>query len=337
MKFNMKEWVESTISSDKKQAIPVLSFPAVQLLGINVRELISDSEAQANGMIAIAKRYPSGACVSMMDLSVEAECFGADIEVLDNEIPRIVSTVVSSMEDAKNLPVPAVGTARSGRYIEAVRKVAEQVNDRPVFAGTIGPFSLAGRIMDMSKIVRSCRRNPELVELLLQKATAFLIDYIKAYKAAGANGVVIAEPMAGLLPPKMMKQFSCVYCKQIVDAVQDDDFIVIYHNCGASTSSAIPEIIEIGAAGVHLGDAVKIEDMVGQFPADMLVMGNISPSECFVKGTPEFMKDKTLSLLNSCGKYPNFVISSGCDIPPSAPMENIDAFFDAVHVYYHEN
>ena len=140
MKFNMKEWVESTISSDKKQAIPVLSFPAVQLLGINVRELISDSEAQANGMIAIAKRYPSGACVSMMDLSVEAECFGADIEVLDDEIPRIVSTVVSSMEDAENLPVPAVGTARSGRYIEAVRKVAEQVNDRPVFAGTIGPF-----------------------------------------------------------------------------------------------------------------------------------------------------------------------------------------------------
>ena len=171
-------------------------------------------------------------------------------------------------------------------------------------------------------------------KLLVEKSTAFLIDYIKAYKAAGANGVVIAEPAAGLLSPKMMKQFSCEYCKKIVDAVQDDEFIVIYHNCGASTSSAIPEIVEIGAAGVHLGDAVKIEDMIEQFPETMLVMGNISPSACFLNGTPELMKNETQYLLNICGKYPNFVISSGCDIPPTAPLENIDAFFDAVSLHY---
>ena len=101
MKTNMKEWVKNLISSQEKQAIPVLSFPAVQLLGINVRELIADSDVQAEGMVAIAQRYPTGACVSMMDLSVEAECFGADIEVLDEEIPRIVSTVVHGKEDAE--------------------------------------------------------------------------------------------------------------------------------------------------------------------------------------------------------------------------------------------
>ncbi len=28
--------------------------------------------------------------------------------------------------------------------------------------------------------------------------------------------------------------------------------------------------------------------------------------------------------------YPNFLISSGCDIPPITPWENIDAFFAAV-------
>ena len=334
MKYNMKEWTQNVIASPRKEAIPVLSFPAIQLLNISVKDLISDSETQANGMIAIAKRYPSGAAVSMMDLSVEAECFGAEIEVLDSEIPRVENVIVNTMEDAQNLQIPNVGAARSGIYIDAVRKVAERLEDRPVFAGTIGPFSLAGRLMDMSKIMLACRRNPAMVTLLVEKSTAFLIEYIKAYKEAGANGVVIAEPAAGLLSPKMMKQFSCDYCKQIVDAVQDDNFIVIYHNCGSSTPSAIPEIVEIGAAGVHLGDAVKIEDMVDKFPADMLVMGNISPSECFLNGTPEHMKNETLSLLNTCGKYPNFIISSGCDIPPVSPLENIDAFFEAVQEHY---
>ena len=336
MKYNMREWVNKVISANKKEAIPILSFPAVQLLGINVRELIFDSEAQANGMLAVAERYPSGASVSMMDLSVEAECFGAEIEILDNEIPRVIAPIVNSMEDAENLQIPEVGTARTKIYIEAIEKVASRLNDRPVLAGTIGPFSLAGRLMDMSKIMLNCRRNPDMVKLLVEKSTLFLIEYIKAYKAAGANGVVIAEPAAGLLSPKMMKQFSCDYCKRIVDAVQDDDFIVIYHNCGSSTTSAIPEIVEIGAAGVHLGDAVKIEDMIEKFPENMLVMGNISPSECFLNGTPEIMKNVTHSLMNACSKYPNFIISSGCDIPPTSPLANIDSFFDAVQAFYNK-
>ena len=33
-------------------------------------------------------------------------------------------------------------------------------------------------------------------------------------------------------------------------------------------------------------------------------------------------------------KYPNFVISSGCDIPPASKWENIDAFFKAVDEFY---
>lgn len=37
-----------------------------------------------------------------------------------------------------------------------------------------------------------------------------------------------------------------------------------------------------------------------------------------------------------CAEFPNFVISSGCDIPPASPWENIDAFFEAVEEFYNE-
>ena len=333
MKCDMKAWVREVIATPKKKSVPVLSFPAIQLLGISVKELIASSDMQAKGMLEVARRCPTGASVSMMDLSVEAEAFGAEVEILEDEIPRLLGPIVHSMEDAQALQTPAIGAGRTGDYIEAIHKVAEALDDRPVFAGVIGPFSLAGRLMDMAKIMLYCRRDPALVTLMVEKATAFVIDYIKAYKDAGANGVVIAEPAAGLLSPKMMKKFSCDYCKQIVDAVQDDNFIVIYHNCGDSTPLATAEIAEIGAAGVHYGDAVKIEEMVEKFPADMLVMGNVSPSTCFMHGTPEQTKNATKYLLDTCSKYPNFVISSGCDIPPASPWANIDAFFEAVEQF----
>ena len=91
----MKKWVADTIASPAPQATPILSFPCVQLMGISVRDLISDSTLQAQGMKAVADRIPSGAAVSLMDLSVEAECFGATIHVSDDEVPTVVGVIVS--------------------------------------------------------------------------------------------------------------------------------------------------------------------------------------------------------------------------------------------------
>jgi uroporphyrinogen decarboxylase len=65
-------------------------------------------------------------------------------------------------------------------------------------------------------------------------------------------------------------------------------------------------------------------------------MGNIDPAGQFRNGTPESIREATLSLLNECGKYPNFVISSGCDVPPLSKWENIDAFFAAIEEYYNK-
>ena len=47
MKRDMKQWVADTIAAPVKKPMPVLSFPAVQLMGITVRDLISSSEHQA--------------------------------------------------------------------------------------------------------------------------------------------------------------------------------------------------------------------------------------------------------------------------------------------------
>ena len=66
MKRNMKQWLASLRQNDAKRPLPILSFPAVSLLGVGVRELISDSELQARGMAAVAARTDAAASVSFM-------------------------------------------------------------------------------------------------------------------------------------------------------------------------------------------------------------------------------------------------------------------------------
>lgn len=334
--MNMQAWLKEQMAADKRRAMPILSFPSIQLMGITVKDLIADSDVQARGMYEIARRCPTAAAVSMMDLSVEAECFGAQIRVSDDEVPTVVGSVVETPEDAEALQVPAFGTGRTGLYVEAISKALKLITDRPIFAGVIGPFSLAGRLMDMTQVMINCYEEPEMVHTTLEKATAFLLSYVKAYKAIGAHGIVIAEPAAGLLSPDFCGEFSSPYIRKIVNAVQDEEFIVIYHNCGDAVSRMVPQILETGAAAYHFGNAVSMEDMLRQMPGDVLTMGNVDPVSAIRNGTPEKVRQDTLSIMDACCKYPNFLISSGCDIPPAAPWENIDAFFAAVEEFYHK-
>lgn len=332
MKNNMREWLKDLPRSRK--AFPILSFPCVSLLGCSVRELISDSDKQAEGMVRVAQRADTAAAIGFMDLSVEAECFGASVRFFDDEVPTVTGRLIEDEDAANALTVPAVGTARSGLYVEAMRKAVARITDRPVFAGMIGPFSLAARLLDVSEIMMDCYDEPDMVHTVLEKATEFLIAYATAFKETGAHGIMIAEPVAGLLSPALEEEFSAPYVKKIVDAVQDDSYLVIYHNCGDSVIRMVDSISTIGAAGYHFGNSIDLKRMLEIFPKDLPVMGNVDPAGVLRKGTPEAVRAKTLELLEKCSGHENFVVSSGCDIPPMSPWENLDAFFGAVKEYY---
>lgn len=333
MEFNMKNWIQECIASPKKKAMPILSFPGIQITGHTVDEMVRDGHLQALCMKAVADRFDTGAAFSLMDLSVEAEAFGSPVHYCEDEVPTVTAAIVHDEDEAEALQVPEVGAGRTGECVKGIREVSELITDRPVLAGIIGPFSLAGRLLDMTEIMILCYEEPELVETVLEKATEFLIKYAKAFKEAGANGIAIAEPAAGLLSPGLIQEFSTPYVKRIRESVEDDSFMVLYHNCG-SVIPLLDNISEIQAGGYSIGNAVEMEETLKVLPKDSVVIGNIDPAGTLRNGTVEQVRKETLELLEKCSVYPNFVIASGCDIPPMTPLENIQAFFDAVDEFY---
>lgn len=282
---NMKEWVKEQIAYKTKKAAPVLSFPPITLMGITVKDLITDSDKQVEAMSLVANKADTGAAVSFMDLSVEAEAFGSKIRVSDDEVPTVIGSVISTLEEAEALQVPNVGEGRTGLYIDAIKKATQSISDRPVFAGCIGPFSLSGRLMDVSEIMVNCYIEPKVVRVTLEKASQFIIDYIKGYKEAGANGIIMAEPLAGLLSPDLIEEFSSNYVRRISDAVKDDNFLFVYHNCGNNVIALLDSIKEIGADIYHFGNAVDMEKALKELPKDALVMGNVDSAGCLKNGT----------------------------------------------------
>ncbi len=333
--MNMYNWIEQIIYTERKKALPIISFPAVQYLYVTVRELVADSNHMAIGIRSIADHFDMPAALSYMDLSVEAEAFGAYTVYGADDVPTIIGKLISNRDDAEALKVPEVGAGRTGVNIEAIRKAKMLVNDRPVISQCIGPFSLAGRLMNVNEVMMHCYEEPEMVNVILRKATDFIIAYAMALKKIGANGLILAEPLAGLLSPPLIKEFSTSYVYEIVSAVQDKHFIVIYHNCGNAVPHLLNSIMDTGCYAFHFGDSVDIRSMLEKVPRNYLVMGNISPSKVFKVKTTEEVRLETLKLLNKCGMFNNFVISSGCDLPPDVDLDNVETFFKTSDGFYY--
>ena len=122
--------------------------------------------------------------------------------------------------------------------------------------------------------------------------------------------------------------------KKVVEAVQSDDFLVVYHNCGNAAIRMIDSILDTGAAMYHFGNAISMKEMMEHIPANTIAMGNVDPASQIRNGTPASVREETLRIMGECCGHPNFVISTGCDIPPMSPWANIDAFFQAVDEFY---
>ena len=335
----MRQWVADIIRQQEVAAIPVMTHPGIEQNGHTVRQAVSDGNIHYQAVMTLAQQFPSAAACTIMDLTTEAEAFGAEIAFSDEAVPAVASRLLPDVQSIYDLQVPSLSSGRIPEYLKANLLAAKDsslftlhssLEKRPLFAGCIGPFSLAGRLYDMSDIMVLIYEHPEAAHVLLDKCTQFIGKYCEALKLTGANGVLMAEPAAGLLSNDDCLAFSSQYVKRIVDRVQDDNFIVILHNCG-NQGHCTRAMVATGAAAYHFGNKCQMEEVIRDVPPTALAMGNLDPVSLFKDGTPEQMREATLNLLEKMRPYPNFVLSSGCDTPPHTPIENINAFFEALN------
>ena len=309
-----------------------MTHPGIELIGESVKRAVTDGKVHSDAICALNDKFPSAAVTAIMDLTVEAEAFGAEVVFSEDEIPTVVGRRVSDFEQVQALKIPGLDKGRIPQYLLANRLTAERIKDKPIYGGCIGPFSLAGRLFDLSELMMAIYIEPDTVSLLLDKCTEFITAYVKAMKKTGINGVIMAEPAAGLISNEDCLSWSTKYVRKIVEAVQDDSFSVVLHNCG-NTGHCTEAMVKSGAAALHFGNRADMVETLGNCPSELPVMGNIDPVGILGQAPAEVVKAETLRLLKATADRDNFILSSGCDVPPHIPFENIEAFYDALEEF----
>lgn len=312
--------------------MPIGVYAGLEITGASVKDAVTSAVHQSEAVLALHERFNTQVMLTAMDLSTEAETFGCEIRMLDDEIPTVIGRVVTSGEEIDRLINPTVGDKRTSIHLQTAQNLVSRANGIPVLGGVIGPFSLAGRLFGVSEILELSLTDPDLAERLLEKATRFLIEYVQAFRDQGVDGVIMAEPAAGLLSPRGLAKYSSAFVKEIVDKTQTDSFTILLHNCGAKIAH-LPKILEAGAEIFHFGAPMDMSQAITQVGSEVILCGNLDPTAVFHSGTTAEVETQTSALMNLTSPFKNFIISSGCDIPPHTPVENLDAFYRVVREY----
>ena len=311
-------------------AMPLCAYSGLEITGESIEDMVSVPGSQFKAIMALQDRYRTPILLTAIDTTAEAEAYGCEVKLSAREAPSIVGRLVMTAADVAVLADPVPGDARTRVPLETAWRLTAEVGEGvPVLGAMLGPFALAARLFGLNEAIAATTAEPETIEALLDNVTGFLCRYALEFRETGAWGILVAEAAAGRLSAEGLARFSTHFVKRILKAVETPDFSVIVHNCHAAIDH-LGSIMESGARAYHFGAGMDIVGALAKVGPEVVLSGNLDAKKIFEKGTPQIAGDAARALLEATRPYKNFVISSGCNIPPGAPLANLNAFFRAV-------
>lgn len=268
------------------------------------------------------------------DMCVDAEALGCVMNAYENVnqllYPTIKEKIIHNEEEMTTIAIPDK-VWEKGRYpvvMEALSLLKKDVgNEVPVVAWLLGPFTMAGQLMDLNDLFKLVFKKPDLVNGMLSVLTDLIITMAAKYREAGADIICIREMGAttDVLSPRNFKQVIDPHLGRIFASIGSPNFL---HICG-STNIVMKNMQASGADALSVeikNNLAKSREDIGYEP---LLFGNIDAYGVLVLGTPEVVEKATIEAME--GSVDSVMPS--CDIWPEAPVANVKAMVDTVKQY----
>jgi [methyl-Co(III) methanol-specific corrinoid protein]:coenzyme M methyltransferase len=337
--LSSRERVLKCFRGEKIDRLPVFSgFGNVTVHGLEkygwrFAEIHVDAKKMANMAASTHKLFGFECAVVPFDMGVEAETLGAGVNFYthhtDVVYPTIASKVAEKVMDL-DLKIPS-DLAKAGRIplvVEAIRLLKEEIGDRVAIGSwTLGPYTLAGQLLDIGDLAKMAVKKKDLVDKVLDTLADVIIEVSRIYREAGADYMTIREMGAGpdILSPRIFKTLIRPHLEKVFAAIESPK---ILHMCG-DTNTIVEEMALCGADAISVDQKNDVAESRNKLGPDAFILGNIDPYMVIVKGKPD---DVNNAVKEAVANGVN-AIWPGCDIFPTAPQENMKALMAAAQKY----
>lgn len=318
---------------DRIPFMPLMGETGAHIVGATVSEYHHSAELMVEVEVATYRRFGNDGVGVGPGYKGLAEALGTRLTYPENDIPYVVEPFIQEWSDLEKLePANALTGATMPLYLQALKILKDKLGmEVPVGSFVGGPLSTAAFLRGTDLLLRDVRKNPEQVHRLMQLVTDSALLYIDAVLDLEC-GVSIADPVASgtLISAGIFREVVKPYLKQYADRVQERTGSgPMLHICG-NTTRIWPDMVETGAGVLSLDNVVDMGEAKDSVGDQICIMGNVDPVNIMAKGTSDQIYAAVRECLDKAADSPKgFVLSTGCQIPINAPIDNIQCFADA--------
>lgn len=305
----------------------------LKTLGYKFATIHLDARKMADSAATSYKIFGFECGVVPFDLCVEAEAIGCEINVyahLEDILYPTIKKKVIHAEDGMDITIPA-GLENRGRIplvCEAIRLMKKDIgNNVAVGSYVLGPFTLAGQIMELNDLLKLSFKKPDKVGKLLDTLAGAITTVAREYERAGVDYITVREMGAtsDVLSPRVFKTLILPYLKIIFEKLTVPS---VLHICG-KTTDIVPFMAESGARAISIDQKNDVAESRKKLGKDARIFGNYDPYNVLVAGTPELVRGTIRECINNGVS----AVWPGCDIWPTVPPDNFSAMMDEVRKY----
>jgi len=230
--------------------------------------------------------------------------------------------------------------------VSRVRAEAEEYGGKyAILGGDWSPFFHdAIDLMGMENLYLKMYDEPELVDAVFRH----LVDYYaevsqRIFDATGPAvdiffiGNDFGSQRGPLLGEGLFRRFVLPHLQRLINLGHDYGLKVMLHCCGGF-APLIPTMIEVGLDGLHAVQpschGMDLATLKSAFGKKMLFNGAIDSHHVLIRGTPEYVREKTREVLTLMMPGGGYVAGASHDwILEETPLENVLAMFDAIREF----
>jgi len=292
-------------------------------LGLKLHKAHTDADRLARAAASTFKLTGFPSAVVPLELCVEAEALGAEIDFRATssrpEYPRPVDYLY---ERCEQVDVTHTIDGRIPLVCEAIRLLKKDIGEEVVIGSFVpGPFTLLSLLVKPDQLMLDLKRDPGSVHTALDSLANVLSKSALAYHQAGADMLTIHEMggSPGVLGPKRFETFVLPPLQKLIAFIPKPRVLSV---CG-NTNGAMHLLAQTGADAISVD---QLNDLAASRKAlpNTLIFGNIDPVAVLANSTESQLRQAVSSVI-AAGVD---AVWPGCDLYPPTPLENLRAMMD---------
>lgn len=320
---------------DRAPVSPFIMQFAAQVAGVSYREYCLRGEVMAQAQIICSRRFGYDSVNVTSDAVREYQALGGPVADFGEEsVPAAEpEPFIKDVDDLKRLRLPdPLGENPMREQINALKILLHELPDQPVYAWVEAPFQESCILRDINYFMTDLRTDTSLPHEILKFVVELETEFAYAQIEAGAKFIGIGDAIASLGAGDDYAQFNFPYLSELVDRIKARGAYIKYHACGR-TKHIWQYIKQLNIDILNLDSLIDFAEAREYFGDKFVLKGNLNPITEMMDATPDIINAAAQRSFKQAGTQGRFILSPGCELPPSTPYENLDTLVAAASKY----